>query len=457
MDPSSFILSKINFGMTDAISLVAVVLLVVLSAFFSSSETAFSSVNTMRIKNYAEEKVKGARRAQYICDHFDMALVSFLVGNNLVNIANTTLCAYLFGKFILNPTLANVLNTVIMTIIILIFGEILPKGYAKHNPEKFVLKFSGAIYAFMKLIYIVALPFYGLQKVVLKNKEIHKITEDEFETIVDTMEDQGVIDSDNASIIHGALDISEKTVYDIFVPRVDMVAIPVTATVDEVKKVFVESQFSRIPVYAEDKDDILGILNYKDFMMAEYAGQKFDLKKLITKPLKVTKTMKVDELMRVMQKEKKHIAIVYDEYGGTSGLVTMEDALEEMVGEIYDEHDEFEDNPITELAENKFRVDPDISVEDLFEYLKIEHLPETSYPSVGGIIYELSETLPEKGTTVKVTAVDDVLNEKNEYVSMIADLTFTVEKVEDNRIQKVLLEVERREINEKDNKDNRED
>lgn len=457
MDPSSFILSKINFGMTDAISLVAVVLLVVLSAFFSSSETAFSSVNTMRIKNYAEEKVKGARRAQYICDHFDMALVSFLVGNNLVNIANTTLCAYLFGKFILNPTLANVLNTVIMTIIILIFGEILPKGYAKHNPEKFVLKFSGAIYAFMKMIYIVALPFYGLQKVVLKNKEIHKITEDEFETIVDTMEDQGVIDSDNASIIHGALDISEKTVYDIFVPRVDMVAIPVTATVDEVKKVFVESQFSRIPVYAEDKDDILGILNYKDFMMAEYAGQKFDLKKLITKPLKVTKTMKVDELMRVMQKEKKHIAIVYDEYGGTSGLVTMEDALEEMVGEIYDEHDEFEDNPITELAENKFRVDPDISVEDLFEYLKIEHLPETSYPSVGGIIYELSETLPEKGTTVKVTAVDDVLNEKNEYVSMIADLTFTVEKVEDNRIQKVLLEVERREINEKENKETKDE
>ena len=453
MDPSSFILSKINFEITDIISLVAVVLLVVLSAFFSSSETAFSSVNTMRIKNYAEEKVKGARRAQYICDHFDMALVSFLVGNNLVNIANTTLCAYMFGKFILNPTLANILNTVIMTIIILIFGEILPKGYAKHNPEKLVLKLSGAIYVFMKFIYIIALPFYWLQKLVLKNKEIHKITEDEFETIVDTMEDQGVIDSDNASIIHGALDISEKTVYDIFVPRVDMVAIPVTSTIDDVKKVFIESQFSRIPIYAEDKDDILGILNYKDFMMAEYAGQKFDLKKLITKPLKVTKTMKVDELMRVMQKEKKHIAIVYDEYGGTSGLVTMEDALEEMVGEIYDEHDDFEDNPITELAENKFKVDPDVSVEDLFEYLKIEHLPETSYPSVGGIIYELSETLPEKGTTVKVTAVDDVLNEKNEYVSMIADLTFTVEKVEDNRIQKVLLEVERREINEKDNKE----
>ena len=216
------------------------------------------------------------------------------------------------------------------------------------------------------------------------------------------------------------------------------------------KKVFIESQFSRIPVYAEDKDDILGVLNYKDFMIAEYNKKKFDLNKLITEPLKVTKTMKVDELMRVMQKEKKHIAIVYDEYGGTSGLVTMEDALEEMVGEIYDEHDEAEAAPIIKVDENKFRVDPDVSVEDLFEYLKIEHLPETNYPSVGGIIYELSETLPEKGTVVKVTAVDDVLNEKNDYVSMIADLTFTVEKVEDNRIQKVLLEVERRELSEKE-------
>jgi len=457
MDPSSLILTKTTFGMTDALSIVGIVILLVLSAFFSASETAFSSVNTLHIKTYAEDKVKGARRAQYICDHFDMALVCFLVGNNLVNIANTTICAYMFGKFIFNPTIANILNTVVLTIVILIFGEILPKAYAKHNSEKFVLRFSGAIYAFMKFIYIVAIPFFWLQKLVLKNKEVHKITEDEFETIVDTMEEQGVIESDNASIIHGALDISEKTVYDIFVPRVDMVAIPVTATIDEVKKVFTDSQFSRIPVYAEDKDDILGILNYKDFMMAEYAGQKYDLKKLITKPLKVTKTMKVDELMRVMQKEKKHIAIVYDEYGGTSGLVTMEDALEEMVGEIYDEHDEFEEAPIAELAENKFRVDPDVSVEDLFEYLKIEHLPETTYPSVGGMIYELSETLPEKGTVVKVTAIDDVLNEKNDYVSMIADLTFTVEKVEDNRIQKVLLEVSRREINEKDNKENKED
>ena len=155
--------------------------------------------------------------------------------------------------------------------------------------------------------------------------------------------------------------------------------------------------------------------------------------------------MKVDELIQTMQKTQKNLAIVIDEFGGTSGLVTMEDALEEMVGEIYDEHDDTEKAPVVKLEENKYDVNPDISVEDLFEILEIEHLPETTYPSVAGMIYELSESVPEKGTTVKITAIDDVLNEKNEYISMIADLTFVVDEVEDNRIKKVTLSIERRE------------
>ena len=442
MDPSQFILAK-SFGVTDGLSILVILLLVVLSAFFSSSETAFSSVNTLHIKTYAEEKVKGARRAQYICDHFDMALVSFLVGNNLVNIANTTICAYLFSKFILNPTLANILNTVIMTIVILIFGEILPKAYAKHNSEKFVLRFSGAIYLFMKIIYVIAIPFSWLQKMVLKNKEEYRITEDEFETIIDTMENQGMIDSDNANILHGAIDITEKTVYDIMVPRVDMIAMPLSSTAQEIKNVFMDMQYSRIPVYDDDKDDIVGVLNFKDLMISDYKGEKFNLKKLITEPLKVTKTMKVDELIKTMRTEKKHLAVVVDEHGGTSGLVTMEDALEEMVGEIYDEHDETELPEIEQISENEYRVDPNVSVEDLFEYLQIEHLPETTYSSVGGMVYELSEALPEEGTQVHITAIDEVLNEQNNYVSMIADLTFTVKEFEDNRMKMLLLEIKR--------------
>lgn len=446
MNPYRYFMLSSDFGVGDAIGLIAIVFLLVLSAFFSSSETAFSSVNTMHIRAYVDEKRKGARRAQYVLDHFDMALVCFLVGNNLVNIANTTICAYLFTKFIANPTLSNILNTVVMTIIILIFGEIMPKSYAKHNPEKFVLKYSGVVYVFIKVIYILAVPFYGLQKLFLKNnKEVSTVTEDDLENIVDTMEDQGVIDSENASIIHGALNISEQEVRDILVPRVDMVALPIDATEKEIKDTFVEYQYSRLPIYEVDKDNIVGVLNFKDFVNEEYQGKAIDIKKIMQEPLKVTKTMKVDELIQTMQKTKKHLAVVIDEFGGTSGIVTMEDALEEMVGEIYDEHDDMEDAPVVKLEENKYRVNADIPVEDLFDYLQIEHLPETTYPSVAGMIYELADSVPEKGTTVNITAVDDVLNEKNEYISMIADLTFVVEEVEDNRIKKVILTVSRRE------------
>lgn len=445
MNPCYSFLSTKVFGVSDAIFIIFIIILIVLSAFFSASETAFSSVNTMHIRSFVDEKRKGARRAQYVIDHFDIALVSFLVGNNLVNIANTTLCAYLFSTFITNPTLSNILNTVIMTIVILIFGEILPKSYAKHNPEKFVLKFSGAVFVFLKIIHIIAIPFYGLQKLVLKNKEVNKITEDDLENIVDTMEDQGMLDSENASIIHGALNISERTVHDILVPRVDMIALPIDATEKDVKNLFMEYQYSRIPVFEGDKDNIVGVLNFKDFVAREYLGEKFDLQNIIQEPLKVTKAMKVDELIQAMQKTQKHLAIVIDEFGGTSGIVTMEDALEEMVGEIYDEHDDTETPPVLKLSEDKYSVKADISVEDLFEILQIEHLPETAYPSVAGMIYELAESVPELGTTVKITAVDDILNEKNEYISMIADLTFVVDEVEDNRIKKVILTIERRE------------
>lgn len=446
MNPYRLLLSSQTFGAGEIIEIIAIVLLLVLSAFFSASETAFSSVNATHIRTYADEKRKGARRAKYVLDHFDMALVSFLVGNNLVNIANATICASLFAKVITSPTLSNILNTVVMTIIILIFGEIMPKSYAKHNPEKYVLKFSGVIYVYLKVIYIIAIPFYGLQKLFLRNnKETTTVTEDDLENIVDTMEDQGVLDSENADMIHGALNISEQEVRDILVPRVDMVAVPLDATEDEIKNTFIEYQYSRLPIYDGDKDNIVGVLNFKDFVSEEYCGKEKDIKKIMQEPLKVTKAMKVDELIQTMQKTKKHLAIVIDEFGGTSGIVTMEDALEEMVGEIYDEHDETEDAPVIKLDENKYRVNADISVEDLFDYLQIEHLPETAYPSVGGMIYELADTVPQKGLTVNITAVDDVLNEKNEYISMIADLTFVVDEVEDNRIKQVILTISRRE------------
>ncbi len=435
-----------SFTVTDGLSILGIVLLLVLSAFFSASETAFTTANALRIKNYADEKVKGARRAQYVVDNYDKALVCLLVGNNLVNIASTTLCAYMFSKFIISPTIANLLNTVIMTIVLLIFGEILPKAYAKHNPEKFALKVSGIIFVFMKVIYVIAMPFYGLQKLVLRKKTTQEeptITEDEFESIVDTMEEEGVIDSENAEMIQGVLDLSERTVQSIMIPRVDMEAIPIDITVEELKKNFVENQYSRLPVYEDDKDNIIGILNQKDFIISEYKNQEFNIKSLMTEPLKVPKSMKIDDLIKIMQKSQKHIAIVVDEYGGTSGLVTMEDALEEVVGEIYDEHDETEKEPIVKIGENKYSVNPDTSVEELFEYLEIEHLPETIYPNIGGLIYEQLEHVPQVGDKASITAIDDVLNEHNDYVSIVTELEFVVDKCDDDRITNIILNVKR--------------
>lgn len=452
--PPSSLLASVEvpeFLITDAICILLVVFCLIASAFFSSSETAFSGVNMIRIKNYAEEKRKGARRALYIVEHYDKTLSTILVGNNFVNIASTTICAYIFGKFILNPTLSNVLNTVIMTIVILIFGEILPKSLAKANPDKLALKYSGLMYVLIKVLTPITFFFGLLQKAALKKvkaTEEPTVTEDELESIIDTMEEEGVLDENNVNMLQGVLDISEKTVYDIMTPRVDMVAIDKNATYDEIKETFISSQFSRIPVYFEDKDNIIGLLNQKDFMLQMLNDKPCNISEIMSKPMFVTEPMKVDDLIRKMQKEKKHLAIVLDEHGGTSGIVTMEDALEEMVGEIYDEHDDEEAAPIKKNGDNAYTIDPDVTIEDLFEYLEIEHLPESDYSSVGGMLYEMSESLPAVGQTFELKAIDDVLDEHNNYIRKVANLKFTITDVEDRRIKTVNLIINREEIEE---------
>lgn len=449
MAPSGVLnyLLVVEFKWTDALAIVGVVILIMFSAFFSASETAFTKANMLRLRSYADEKKKGARRAIYICEHSDKALSTILVGNNLVNIASTTICAYLFSKFIVNPTLSNLMNTVIMTIIILIFGEILPKSISKAYPDKVALKFSGFLYFLMKVLTPISFLFGLLQKVVTrKNKnDAPTVTEDELESIIDTMNEEGVIDNDEADILQGAIDIKTKTVGDIMTPRVDIVAISIDDSLETVKDLFIEHQFSRMPVYENDKDNIVGILNQKDFMIKYLKNEKIVISDIMTEPSFVTETMKVDDVIRLMQKEKKHLAIVLDEYGGTSGIVSMEDAIEEVVGEIYDEHDDEEPTKslITKVGENKYILDPEMSVEDLYDYLEIEHLPEGNYASVGTMLYEFSEKLPTVGEKFTIKAIDDVLNEHNDYVQIITTLTFTITKMDERRIDELLLEVER--------------
>lgn len=396
------------------------------------------------MRTLADDNVRGARSAMQVLENFNKALTTLLVGNNLVNIANTTICAYLFSIYIQNPTLANILNTVVMTIVVLIFGEITPKCLAKRNAEKLALATGGIILFLNKLLIPITYPFSLLQKAFIrtKNEETPTVTENELESIIDTMEQEGVIDSQDADLFQGVLDVNEKCAYDIMTPRVDVVAIPITESVENIKNIFISTMYSRIPVYTKDIDHIVGILNQKDFFASILQNDHKSVRKLMQHPLFVNENMKVDKIIQTMQKTQKHQAVVLDEYGGTSGIVCLEDAIEEMVGEIYDEHDEEENcDDVKAIDNSTMIVDGEIDLDTLFEKLEIEHLPETDYTNLSGFLYELTETVPYTNQVVKYNTIDERLNDDGEYISVPVELEFTILKVEDRRIKTVQVKV----------------
>jgi len=441
---NSLLLSSQFFDVTNVATIVAIVLLLIFSAFFSASEIAFSSSSNIRIRNFAEEKAKGARKALYIQEHFDKALSTILVGNNFVNILSTTLCGYLFAKVIFNPVLYNIVNTVIMTIVILIFGEILPKAMAKSNPEKTALRLAPVLYVLMKVLYVICVPFNLMQKALVKKtegKQKPTVTEDELETIVETMEDEGVIDEENADIIFGALKFNDVSVKDIMTPRVDVVCANVSSKVEEIKDIFLKYQFSRVPVYEKSKDNIIGILNQKDFFSAIIGEEKVNIKNMLTPALFVTKGTKVNTVMRLMQKEKKHMVIVSDEYGGTSGVVTMEDCFEEVIGEVYDGHDDNIVNTISKIDENKFLINAELSVEELFDYLQIEKMPKNKYASLASFLCDISKKIPQQESVVSFNTIDEIIDEDSNFVEKKITMNFKLTRVEKRRIREVELTI----------------
>lgn len=438
-------LCAVSLGGVSIWLYVLAIVLIGCSAYFSASEVAFTTVNQIRLRNLADNKVRGARKTIYITEHYNKALSTILIGNNLVNIGTTTICAYIFGVIIKSPTLANILNTVIMTIIILIFGEIMPKTLAKVDPQKFALKTSGIMYTLMKVFTPISCVFQGMQNLVTKKTkntgvEEPTVTEGELESIIDTMEEEGVIDHDNANIMQGVLELPTHTAYDIMTPRVDVSAINYTDSVKNIQDVFMKTMYSRLPVYDETIDKIIGVLNQKDFFKALLSGEKFYVKKIMTEPLFINENMKVDDVIKTMQSAKKHMAIVLDEYGGTSGIVCMEDAIEEMVGEIYDEHDEDAKELVDKKNDHEYVVDPEMNLKDFFEMLEIEHLPNTDYTSLGGFLFDLSEELPEKDKVIVYKTIDERVVD-GVYVSVLVEIHFTLTRVEDNRIKEIFVKV----------------
>ncbi|MDD3348595.1 MAG: hemolysin family protein [Bacilli bacterium] len=430
-----------NWALSIALLLLFILLLMA-SAFFSSTETAYSSVNLIRLRNYLEEKKKGAKKAVYIAEKFDVALTTILVGNNFVNIAATTVATFIASQTILNPTWSNIISTVLMTIIILTFGEIIPKANAKENAEKTALRNSGVMFILIKVLWPITYLFIKLRKGLFKKKAQNAtspmVTEDELESIIDTMETEGVIDKDNAELLQSAIDLSEKTVYDIMTPRVDIIAIEINDTIDKIRDQFLEYQFSRMPVYEGDKDHILGVLRERDFFATLILNKEVNIRKLLSEPLYVSKSTKVDDLLRKMQIEKTHFAIVSDEYGGTSGVVTMEDALEELVGEIYDEYDDEEIEKITKIDENKYLLSSDMEVEELYEELKLGFPPYSKYANIGGMLYEASEVTPYEGMKLTFDAEYEEESIENP-VHIFYRLEYTIKKVENRRIRLVEL------------------
>lgn len=446
---SRFLLEFIDFrimALSDhTLGLIAImIILVMVSAFFSMSETVFSSVSQIRLKTMIEEGVGGSKKALWITENFDRTVTTILVGNNLANIALTTVSVAFFANILANyPNLIQVMNVLVITTIVLIFGEIIPKSFARNNADTLAIALSSILYWLIRILKPITWIFLKIKGWLVKENGEDKIsvTGDELETIIDTMEEEGSIDEDEAEMLQSVLDLSEKKVYDIMTPRVDMICIDIDDTIDEIVKLFFEHQFSRLPIFEETRDNIIGVLHERDLFTKLIKGQKVQIKKLMKEPMFVSKSMRVDTLIETLQRENSHMAVVSDEFGGTSGIVTMEDALEELVGEIYDEHDEIEGDFIQQIKDNKYGINAEIDLEDLFEELEIGNPPVTQYSNLQGWLYEMFEDIPE--VDEGYTYIQEIPNyEHDDDEPTRLSLRFVVKDIKERRISYVHLTIE---------------
>lgn len=436
--PSVSILT-INGGL-----LALLIILVLFSAFFSMTETVFASVSEAKIKNYVEERKTGAKMALFCVEHFDRTLTTLLVGNNIVNTALSTFALTFFMGFIRTGNL-ELISTAIITIVLLIFGEITPKTIGKKYNDKLVLFLAPIIYVISYILLPISIIFMGIQKIFTgKKNNDSQVNESELETILDTMVEDGEIEDDEHEYIKNVFDLNDRTVEEIMVPRVDMVAIEDTTSIDEVKNIFIREQYSRIPVYHEDKDHIIGIIYERDFFeaMAKNIELK-NVKQLMRNVLFVNKKMTVDALIKTLQESKTHMAIVSGEYNDTLGLVTMEDALEEIVGEIYDEHDEgsVKQKLITKINDNTYMVDGDMFVSDMFEEIGLGEAPEGA-SKLSTWMFESQEDLPKIGDKMTYISCFTDQNENGEYEDYAKKIVLEIVEVDDRRIETVKVTVD---------------
>lgn len=400
------------------------IVLIACSAFCSATETAFSTVNTMRLKNLIEEGNPKAARTLNIAENYDRFLTTILVGNNIVNIGASSL-GTVMATLIFGPVYGPVMSTLIITILVLTFGEILPKSYAKEHSETLALRFTDIVAIMIKALTPVVSIFLAIKRLSMskeKNSQPY-VTENELKYIIETIEEEGVLEEQESDLVQSALDFDEITAQEIITPRVDLTAVSIHDSIEEITEVVMEGRYSRIPVYDRTIDNIVGILYVREFLMKLASGKEIVLKELLHECPFIHKTMRISALLNELKRSKTHLAVVTDDYGGTMGIITMEDILEELVGEIWDESDEVE-HSFVRKGDNVFEVSGDLNFEDMLDMLDISSRNfESDYSTVSGWALEMLEHIPQAG--------ESFTHEQ---------LKVTVLEVEDQRILRLLVE-----------------
>lgn len=381
--------------------IVILIVLVMLSAFFSATETAFSAVNKTKLRVKAQEGHKGAKNALALAENYDRLLSTILIGNNIVNITLATLSTILFSQVLKGDkeAIAATVSTIVSTIVVLIFGEITPKMIAKEKSEAIAVITGYPIRFFMVILFPLSIAFAGLKiliRKVFKFQNEEKITEEELLTMVEEAQEEGSLDKEERELISSSIEFDDVLVEDILVPRVGIVAVSVDMSMEQIKKMFLEHNFSRMPVYRGTIDSIIGMIHNIDFFAALERGET-NIRDSITPTAVATEHMKISTLLKSMQRQKVHMAVVVDEYGGTLGIATLEDILEELVGEIWDEHDEII-NYFDKVNDTTYLVDGRAELDKFFALFGFPDDESDKFESqtVSGWVIEMMGIIPKK-------------------------------------------------------------
>ncbi len=417
---------------TTAAILIFVMLL--FSGIFSATETAFSSVNKIRLKNLAAQGDKRAEKALKLANSFDKVITAILIVNNVVNIASSSVGTVLFTQ--LFPKNGVLISTVIMTLLVLTFGEIVPKSLAKQHADGFCLILAAPLQMVVVMLTPVVFLFTKLSTFVNKlfsnGKNKPSVTEDELKHIIEEIEEEGVLEEQESNLVRSALEFDEIKLDRILIPRVHVTAVDVNTPTDEIRELFLSEMYSRMPVYDKTIDNIIGIITEKDFfrMLIE---KKDNISEIVQEVIYFSEFKPINEAMREMQRAKTHLAVVVDQHGGTKGIVTLEDIIEELVGDIYDESDEVEE-PMKRVADNIYEIDAEISIDDMLERLGMpEDSVECSSTSVGGWVTDLFGYIPKSNEEIESGAFFFTVLDSSEHKINKIRMKFELDTTEDEQ------------------------